>query len=759
MLFSNSATVEGRKLAEFLLWARMSFEWEDGTPPDQCVLALPPIQRNSAWNPRQVVDVWDSIFRGLPLGAFMLQKRVADKLGRAPNSGNKKLPEGWDLLDGQQRVRSLLLGLYGPTPQDKRCLWINLDLKSDRYLFDLRLTSASQPFGYDPSGYKPAPGVREAARNRFEPTAGEIRTGDRRAYNHELFGGFIDGKPSLELAVEGRKWPMPPKAYTQGWPPPPAGVKLTDGPPEANGVIPEGSLIKPLHDILLVWIKATGSKEEALAGVVGRNHPRFPDLLGALQRFDKAEIALVNATSVGGENLPLLYDRIGAGGTPLSNEERLFSFYKYHRSDFHDLVRDIHRESGRVMAPSKIAASAIRIANALAHQKVALRDQVAGNALRVYEGNGLPEIATFVRALDPAYVANNGVNLRDELNGLLNSPVGDAATKGRFATGFIDLIKALKYNGESNQLGLPTVLLWRLPSNLIQVLLFWLIHQKNEEFTNGDDLIRFAIFWLFCSRSDDKASNRGFQLIRENQGISLQSLCRGLRQDSSLARTPITPEDMKPILMHDPQPIWRQLHVRIGKQDPILIEQVVRWWWDDASFLPWLQRAYLDEAFRDFDPTADREDDTPYDVDHMVPQNDWGFDWRDREKRLDPVRRFTGDQLNELRWGRGDIGHSIGNKWLVDGSFNKSWGDKGFAAKLNDIDGGGDELRRLLDVFPDEDRALWIKASPDERTQVHWDDKRMGAFQIAIEKRAAWLYGRFYEELGFADWMKDVISS
>lgn len=30
----------------------------------------------------------------------------------------------------------------------------------------------------------------------------------------------------------------------------------------------------------------------------------------------------------------------------------------------------------------------------------------------------------------------------------------------------------------------------------------------------------------------------------------------------------------------------------------------------------------------------------------------------------------------------------------------------------------------------------------------------MAAFQIAIEKRAAWLYRHLYEELGFADWMR-----
>lgn len=223
MPFSSKATIEGTNLSAFLFWAHNSFEWEKGDPPDQGVLALPPIQRNAAWNPRQVVDVWDSVFRGLPLGAFMLQCRPGGQLARAPNANNELLPAGWDLLDGQQRVRSLLLGLYGPDPsRDKRCLWINLDQPPDRYLFDLHLTSGSQPFGYDANGYKPPASVRETARNRFEPppvrgdeesAMWEIKVGDRRAYNHELFGGFIVGEPRLRLASGAKSLPMPPETY------------------------------------------------------------------------------------------------------------------------------------------------------------------------------------------------------------------------------------------------------------------------------------------------------------------------------------------------------------------------------------------------------------------------------------------------------------------------------------------------------------------------------------------------------------------
>ena len=226
---------------------------------------------------------------------------------------------------------------------------------------------------------------------------------------------------------------MPPTGYREGWPPPPAGVKLTsERAPEFNGLLPQGSIIMPLHVILQEWIASTVPKDEALARLVDRSHGRFQHLFEALDRFDKAEIALVDASSVKGENLPLLYDRVGAGGTALSNEERLFSFDKFHRRDFHDIVRDIYEESGRVMAPSKIAASAICIANSLAHQKRDTRDKNAGKSARPDEGNGLPDITYFARALEQGRVDENDVNLPASLDELVGAMAAGPHTEGRF---------------------------------------------------------------------------------------------------------------------------------------------------------------------------------------------------------------------------------------------------------------------------------------------------------------------------------------
>jgi Protein of unknown function DUF262 len=766
MLFENHRQIDSIKLVEFIRWARESFNWEGGQPPANGVLALPPIQRNAAWGPRQVVDVWDSVLRGLPLGTFMLLPRDAGKLARrmGTDAPNEATVQGWDLLDGQQRLRSLLLGFYGPNLDtgmiDKRCLWIDLDAEPAHYLFKVHLTSASQPFGYDENGYKLPLDQRRAARNRFEivgqdnHVVEEIRADGRHAYNHELFGGFVAKDPPLYLAAGEEQKPMPPETYPgypdHCWPPVPAGIELD----HKTYLASNGRTIMPLHVLLQPWIetlrKGVEDAEDALAPFLSQQHQRRPLFLAALKRLSEAELPLINASAVTGANLPLLYDRIGAGGTPLSNEERLFSLYKYHQPKFHNIVRHIYEECGRVMVPSKIAASAIRIANAIAYQR---RDLERGNP-RPHEGNGLPDVNQFASTIERNAEDQNGVNLRRSLDELLGIDQEPAADEKPFSKAFIRLFTALRYDKETNSLGLPKVLLWHLPPNLIHVLLFWHLQQRTDDPPCNNDLIRFTMFWLLCPRSDDKISNLCFRRVRESlqQGnqVSLKVLFHAIKEDSSLSRELIDPDKMKNLLVSSDMCEWRSLRDRIGNSEFPVAELVERWWRDQNNFLPWLQRAYLDAAFPEYDPTSDREDDTPYDVDHMVPNSDCGFYWWDREARLP---NLTEDQRNRLRWVRSEIGNSIGNKWLVDGSINRAWGNISFTQKWEDINELAGRQLALRDLFEEDNLQLWQTASPrDPPNPNPWNLDRRENYQLAVESRAAWLYRCLYDGLGFREW-------
>jgi hypothetical protein len=100
---------------------------------------LPAIQREFVWSPEQIVRLFDSILRGYPISSFLfweLQSQNKDKwqiykfIERFKQGGTHNEPassHGVDqltlILDGQQRLTSLLLGLKGTYTIKKPRMW------------------------------------------------------------------------------------------------------------------------------------------------------------------------------------------------------------------------------------------------------------------------------------------------------------------------------------------------------------------------------------------------------------------------------------------------------------------------------------------------------------------------------------------------------------------------------------------------------------------------------------------------------------
>ena len=107
---------------------------------------IPPIQRGLVWNATQIEVLWDSILRGIPVGAIGLRRE-----------GNKFL-----VLDGQQRANAITRAFLS-YPSNRDCeekklesiLWIDLGYQQTeedavkvnrKYMF--RVTTAAHPWGY-----------------------------------------------------------------------------------------------------------------------------------------------------------------------------------------------------------------------------------------------------------------------------------------------------------------------------------------------------------------------------------------------------------------------------------------------------------------------------------------------------------------------------------------------------------------------------------------------------------------------------------
>src|SRR5208337_2011591 len=99
--------------------------------PEGATLLIPDLQRPYVWVPRQVVDLVDSLIRGWPFGTLLTWKVKADDPARelarsfwsivdrtgdddGQSISKKHPPADFQMvLDGQQRVQSLLLAFGG----------------------------------------------------------------------------------------------------------------------------------------------------------------------------------------------------------------------------------------------------------------------------------------------------------------------------------------------------------------------------------------------------------------------------------------------------------------------------------------------------------------------------------------------------------------------------------------------------------------------------------------------------------------------
>ena len=71
-------------------------------------IAIPEIQRPFVWQPVQVRDFLDSLYRGYPVGYIIVWKNPDIRLKDGSISAGKKI-----LIDGQQRITALTSALLG----------------------------------------------------------------------------------------------------------------------------------------------------------------------------------------------------------------------------------------------------------------------------------------------------------------------------------------------------------------------------------------------------------------------------------------------------------------------------------------------------------------------------------------------------------------------------------------------------------------------------------------------------------------------
>ena len=719
-LFSDKKNVEAIPFTEYLKWV---------TPSEnpEVFIALPPIQRGFVWKPAQIVNLWDSLFRGMPVGSLMLSELKKGKPYTAIiNPENRQIDnteheKGYLLLDGQQRTLAMLLGWPGIECEERdRCIWIDLGKEGKKGSpFVIRLTTKSQPFGFEPSdpSRKLAISDRRKAREEFDESHPE----SEEKFDHQL---------NLN---ETRPW------------------RATD-------------YVLALPDLLAKWRNCKGQWSDSILCQLkvkpedSEILQRRVELLGqAIGRIESMWIALIlvpnfeEATEVAApedDSLVVLFERIADGGSRLTPDEHLFSLIKHRLPITHDIVNKMHghTEISQLLKATDIVMTGVRIANIM----ITGKDKADPNANDFH-----------------SYLKNQ--KLTAEFERLIrgdNAPLYQA---------FVILNRLLEYRGNDNS-GIPSLAMPLLGRQLVQVLLYWLIKTFQESMDNEkiqqtrDEILRFTLFWILCVNDANKASQVAFDFIAGNSpevfpGQDIyKKLTEKNEQKASLALALVTPEDMFKAVYKDQSPILRTYNERfVLENNKSAGDLFARWWTSRKHLLLWLQRKHLAIIFSGYNPLAGYDDETPYDYDHICPRSHLLYH---------EYKSFNHDVKQALSegWVRDLLINSIGNFRVWDSSLNRHDQTDSPKKKLKLQEKYEDlwqptvqgrsryspkSAGELWDasMISQDDMQLWKDASLDENSN-HWDDARIMAFQSAVESRTLKLYRHFYDDLKFGSWIK-----
>lgn len=309
---------------------------------------LPKLQRGFVWEPKRIINLWDSLLRGFPIGSLLLSE-IGDKDSPENQSG-----QYW-LLDGQQRVTSIAMGFYNPWEghayladnTEKQgwslkvipVLWIDIlpeKSKDEEKLFFPFLVTQSHPWGYRQSGEVLPWGDRQRAL--------------------QIFIGTAAAAPYTSLALKNAfPWeanlPVPLAFLIKC-----AGIK-----PCSEAQFKE-SLLSQCRLLPEAWQSRFGSK---LSGLSEHN---LTSLLEACLSLNDCSVHLnyLNLRTRGNDGVDrndnsILFVRLNTGGKQLGGEELIFSLFK---SEFPAAKDAVEKAAAGFMPPSRLFSLLVRLVSA-----------------------------------------------------------------------------------------------------------------------------------------------------------------------------------------------------------------------------------------------------------------------------------------------------------------------------------------------------------------------------------------------------------
>ena len=791
-------------------------------------IVLPMIQRGSVWKPHQVIDLWDTILRGMPFGGLMASQISSTNGGseffnlidREPT--DLREGSGLSLIDGQQRTLAMLLAWPKVGTQMNRRLWIDFgeDDQTPHQKFDhllrFHLATESHPFGYQPGGNsgEPIKRLTMSDRRRAAAAYADLAQADKGSLLHHpkitpwrstmpvdmrlLISKYQSSSTLSDFVLQQNKEQIDflenRIVLIKGKQPPFSEYDQTlrdDITKHLERRLGDINKISPDH------LRARILKLET--GLYRMFNQHFPvievpsDMIDAREDDDTQDPPLA-----------VLFKRIGTGGTDLKTSDYVFSVIKHRTPECHSLVENQLKNDkiAAIYAPTELVMSAVRLTAA----KLELPDYVK---LDKKQFNGL------LRG------TGNKTRSGDEGLSFLEEFKRQIGSEGSFVLCLQAVLKAIAYRPPANNdavcspdIGLPKHALCLVEIAALEIVLLWLQKQSGlqEEIAqnNRTQLIRFLLNWQLSVLDTPQASTVCFKELSSQSNPSnfpdkyLMSILVGKElalpiccpdELSKIETLPVRLSDKDneasfPAYLTQSDGVpglrgWRRFEEANVKgsdeSDKIrrieAIKLYKRWWNLRGGYchtlLLWLQRDYVYRQFEEKPVLPGMEEDTPYDFDHICPQNHWsGWTGAGKGSRLIDfhAEKITGAD-KEGHWR---LGNAIGNVRVWNSSDNRGDGDTAPSIKLKltslteteqrleVIQDASDARQRLWDSainsFTESglinETLAWVACSPVTVTDnpKHWTLERAQAFQKAIEQRTFNLYQRFYTDLNFREW-------
>lgn len=745
--FTNGARIV--KVTDWLDWA-ICAESKD----EQWAIVLPMIQRGSVWKPHQVIDLWDTILRGMPFGGLMasLIPTVSNVHFFHPLDRAKAIRltnGGLSLIDGQQRTLALLIAWPAVEAQMQRRIWVDFG-EDDTYDHVLRLhfTTDSSPMGYQrggPSGQiiaRLSLAERRLANATYADRMESIRAEKSRdtvklRYLHDkeivpwhstfaldlrlliakyregkqlaLYEYVVDEAKSSRVKLEAR-------------------IKLIEGRQESFGDY-DPALLKAIIGHLQQRANSIQKTSEESSGLERRVDILARGLkLMSEQYFPVIEVPerLMSAEEEDERKDPplaVLFKRIGTGGTDLKTADYVFSVIKHLNPECHNLVETQLQKPpvAALYTPTNLVMSAVRLTAA----KLEKEDQAKLDK------------AQFTRLLR----GDKTVPTQDIKESIFYIEFNQQISQnGAFVTNLNRVLGVIAYlPGEelhsdtaALDIGLPLHALSLIQIPALEVILCWL--QKSEiplDTTdlkdNRDALIRFLLCWHLTVSDSIKATKECFKLIAKNkfsqfpeallfktlteQGLALPICTPDALFQQQVLPTRIAGREEPAMLIHSSDAVnglrgWRRFvahtDAAADEAERIRQQQSVKLygrWWNlrggySHALLLWLQRDYIYRRFNEVPAQPGVEDDTPYDFDHICAHSHWG-DWTGKTDKTSRLIDFHAENIEGAdEEGHWRLGHAIGNVRVWDSTDNRSDGDTAPSVKLKLAD--IPDMRRVL---------------------------------------------------------------